>query len=58
MRVDSNIKSKSLNDSYLDIIKIFNKLFKKLNIIELQNLITTSTLVKYQKFNNNVDRTF
>ena len=29
LRLDSNIKSKSLNNTYLNIIKIFNKLFKK-----------------------------
>ena len=42
-RLDSNIESKSSNNTYLNIIKIFNKLFKKLNIIESQNLIITST---------------
>ena len=29
MRLDSNIKSKSLNNTHLNIIKIFNTLFKK-----------------------------
>ena len=28
LRLDSNIESKSLNNTYLNIIKIFNKLFK------------------------------
>ena len=41
-RLDSNIKSKSSNNTYLKIIEIFNDLFNKLNIIESQNLITTS----------------
>ena len=43
MRLDSNIESKSSNYTYLNIIEIFNKLYKKLNIIEIQNLIVTST---------------
>ena len=43
MRLDSNIESKSSNNTYLNIIEIFNKLFKKLNIIELRNLVVTST---------------
>ena len=42
-RLDSNIKSKSSNNTYLNIIEIFNKLSKKLNIIESRNLIITST---------------
>ena len=29
MRLDSNIESKSRNNTYLNFIKIFNKLFKK-----------------------------
>ena len=45
-RLDSNIESKSLNNTYLNIIEIFNKLFKKLNIIESQNLVVTSTKAK------------
>ena len=45
-RLDSNIESKSSNNTYLNIIKIFNKLFKKLNIIELRNLVVTSTKAK------------
>ena len=40
-RLDSNIKSKSLNNTYLNIIKIFNKLFKKINIIKSRNLVVT-----------------
>ena len=28
-RLDSNIESKSLNNTYLNIIEIFKKLFKK-----------------------------
>ena len=43
LRLDSNIESKSWNSTYLNIIEIFNKLLKKLNIIELRNLIITST---------------
>ena len=46
MRLDSNIESKSSNNTYLNIIEIFNKLFEKLNIIELQNLVATSTKAK------------
>ena len=42
-RLDSNIESKSSNNTYLNVIKIFNKLFKKFNIIHLRNLIITST---------------
>ena len=42
-RLHSNIESKSLNNTYLNIIEIFNKLFKKLNIIKSRNLITTLT---------------
>ena len=42
-RLDSNIDSKASNNTYLNIIKIFNKLSKKLNIIESRNLIITST---------------
>ena len=45
-RLDSNIESKSLNNTYLNIIKILNKLFKKLNIIKSQNLVVKSTLKK------------
>ena len=41
MRLDSNIKSKSLNNTYLNIIEIFNKLFKNMNIINMQNLVVT-----------------
>ena len=39
----ANIESKSLNNTYLHIIEIFNKLFKKINIIESQNLVVTLT---------------
>ena len=46
VRLDSKIESKSLNNTYLNIIKIFNKIFKKLNIIESQNLVVTSTKAK------------
>ena len=46
MRLDTNIESKSLNNTYLNIIKTFNKLFKKLNIIESQNLVVTSIKAK------------
>ena len=43
MSLDSNIESKSSNNTYLNIVKIFNKLFKKMNIIKMQNLVVTST---------------
>ena len=43
LRLDSNIESQSSNNTYLNITKIFKKLFKKINIIESQNLIITST---------------
>ena len=46
LRLDSNIISKSLNNTYLNIIKIFNKLFKKINIIESRNLEVTLTSKK------------
>ena len=39
VRLDIKIESKSSNNTYLNIIKIFKKLFKKINIIESQNLI-------------------
>ena len=45
-RLDSNIESKAINNTYLNIIGIFNKLFKKLNIIESQNLVVTLTKAK------------
>ena len=35
MRLDRNIESKSLNNTYLNIIEIFNKLFFLMNIIEI-----------------------
>ena len=41
MSLDSNIKSKALNNTYLKSVEIFNKLFKKMNIIEIQNLVVT-----------------
>ena len=44
LRLDSNIERKSSNDTYLNIIKIFTKFFKKLNIIESQILIITLSL--------------
>ena len=46
LRQDSNIESKSLNNTDLNIIKIFNKFFKKFNIIESRNLVVTSTKAK------------
>ena len=46
MSLDSNIKSKSLNNTYLKIVEIFNKLFKKMNIIEMQNLVVASSWKK------------
>ena len=46
MRLDSNIESKSSNNTYLNIMEIFNKLFKKFNIIESRNLVVTSTSKK------------
>ena len=46
-RLESNIYWKSLNITYLDIIEIFNKLFKKLNIIELCNFIATPYTILY-----------
>ena len=45
-RLDSNIKSKSSKNIYLNIIEIFNKLLKELNIIESRNLVVTSTKAK------------
>ena len=42
-RLDSNIESKSSNYTYLNIIQIFKKIYKKLNIVEIQNLIVTPT---------------
>ena len=45
-RLDSNIKLKSSNNAYLNVIEIFNKLFKKINIIESRNLVVTSTSKK------------
>ena len=45
-RLDSNIESKSLNNTNLNIIKIFNKLFLKINIIESRNLVVTLTIEK------------
>ena len=46
MRLDSKFESKSLNNTFLNVIEIFNKLFKKLNIIESRNLVVTATLKK------------
>ena len=37
---------KSLNNTYINIIKTLNKIFKKVNIIESQNLVVRSTLKK------------
>ena len=45
-KYDSNIESKSLNNTYLNIIKIFNKLFLKMNITEMQNLVVKLTRKK------------
>ena len=45
-RLDSNIESKSTNNTYLKFIEIFNKIFKKMNIIEMQNLVYTLTQKK------------
>ena len=45
LRLDGNMESKSSKNTYLNIIDIFNKLFKKLNIIESQNLVVTSTKI-------------
>ena len=42
-RLDGNIKSKSSNNNYLNIVKIFNKLFKIMNMIKMQNLGVIST---------------
>ena len=46
LRLDSNIESKSTNNTFLNIIEIFNKLSKKINIIKPQNLVVTSTSKK------------
>ena len=46
-RLDSNIESKSSNNTYLNIIEIFKKLFKKINIIQSQNLIITSIILNF-----------
>ena len=45
-RLDGNIESKPSNNTYLNIIEIFNELFKKINIIESRNLVVTSTSKK------------
>ena len=42
-RLNSNIESKSSNSTYLNIIKISNKLFKKMNML------------KNRKFSSNID---
>ena len=49
-RLDSNIESKSSNNTYLNIIEIFNKVLKKINIIKLRNLVVTSTSKKKGNF--------
>ena len=46
MRLDCNIKSKLSNNIYLNIIKIFNKIFKKNKHHGIQNLVVTSTSKK------------
>ena len=46
LRLDSNIESKSSKNTYLNIVEISNKLFKKMNIKEMQNLVVTSTRKK------------
>ena len=38
LRLDSNIKSKSSNTTYLNSIKTFNKLLKKLRLVKLLRL--------------------
>ena len=38
-RLDSHIKSKSLNNTYLNIIKIFNKLLKKIIYLNFSMLV-------------------
>ena len=44
--LDSNIKWVTSNNTYLNIIKIFNKLFEKINTIKMGNLVVTSTRKK------------
>ena len=46
MRLDSNTDSVTSNNTYLKILKIFNKLFLKMNNIEIENLIVTPTRKK------------
>ena len=46
MRLENKFESKSLNNTFLNVIEIFNKLFKKLNIIESRNLVVTVTKKK------------
>ena len=45
-RLDSIADSKSSNKTYLNIVEIFNKLFKKMNIIEIKTLVATPTWKK------------
>ena len=56
LRFCSNIEWTSSNNTYLNIIEILNKLFKKLNIIESRNLIRTSTLGKVLLFYSAIPR--
>ena len=41
LRLDINFESIMSNITHINIVKIFNKLFKKMNIIKIQNLIVT-----------------
>ena len=43
LRLDSNINSVTLNKTYINIVEIFNKLFKKTNNIKIENLIVSPT---------------
>ena len=48
MRLDSNIESKSLNNTYLNIIELlFLIYFFNLKVILSENLVITSTLENY-----------
>ena len=46
LKLDSNIEWAMSNKTYLNIVEIFNKLLKKMNIREMQNLIVTLTRKK------------
>ena len=43
LRLDSNTDSVALNNTYSNMVNIFNKLFKKMNNIKIKNLIVTPT---------------